>query len=156
MGESLADQIPEAPPFDVYLINPSETAFSFQPVTEEKISIIIKKMKNNCSYGHDLLSNIMIKKAHDPLIKPLTLLINQSLSSGVLPNDLKISLVKPLFKRENAVLFSNYRPISILPSLSKIYEYAIIEQLSAHMEQIVYFTVINIDLDRVIQLNLPR
>ena len=48
-------------------------------------------MKNKSSYGHDLLSNIMIKKAYDPLIKPLILLINQSLSSGVLPNDLKIS-----------------------------------------------------------------
>ena len=43
IGESLADQIPEAPPFDVYLNNPSETAFSFQHVTEKKISIIIKK-----------------------------------------------------------------------------------------------------------------
>ena len=43
----------------------------------------------------------MIKKAHDLLIKPLTLLINQSLSTGVLPNDLKISRVKPLFKRGN-------------------------------------------------------
>ena len=40
--ESLADQIPEAPLFVVYLNNPSETAYSFQPVTEEKISIIIK------------------------------------------------------------------------------------------------------------------
>ena len=50
----------------------------------------------------------MINKAHDPLIKPLTLLINQSLSSGELPNDLKISRVKPLFKRGNAVFFSNY------------------------------------------------
>ena len=108
IGESLADQIPEAPLFDVYLNNPSETAFSFQPVCEENISIIIKKMKNKCSYGHDLISNIMINKAHDPLIKPLTLLINQSLSSGELPNDLKISRVKPLFKRGNAVLFSNY------------------------------------------------
>ena len=135
IGESLADQIPEAPLFDAYLNNPSETVFSFQHVTEEKISIIIKKMKNKCSYGHNLLSSIMIKKAHDPLIKPLTLLINQSLSSGVLPNDLKISRVKPLFKRGNAVLFSNYRPISILPSLSNIYEYAVFEQLSAYMER---------------------
>ena len=53
----------------------------------------------------------------------------------LLPNDLKISRVKPLFKRGNAVLFSNYRPISILPSLSKIYEYAVFEQLSAYMER---------------------
>ena len=91
-------------------------------------------MKNKSSYGHDLLSNIMFKKAHDPLIKPLTLLINQSIFPGVLPNDLKISRVKPLFKRGNAVLFSNYRPIPILPSLSKICEYVVFEQLSAYME----------------------
>ena len=63
---------------------------------------IILKMKDKCSYGHDLLSNIMFIKAHYPLIKPLTLLINQYLSTGVLPNDLKISRVKPLFKRGNA------------------------------------------------------
>ena len=76
----------------------------------------------------------MIKKAHDPLIKPLTLLINQSLSSGALPNDLKISRVKPLFKRGNAVLFSNYRPIPILPSLPKIYEYkALNNYISIHV-----------------------
>ena len=43
-----------------------------------------------------------------------------------------------------------------LPSLSKIYEYVVFEQLSAYMEKIVYFTVINMDLDRVIQLNLLR
>ena len=67
IGGSLAEQIAEAPLFDVYLNNPSETAFSFQPVSEEMISNIIKKMKNKCSYGHDLLSNIMIKKAHDLL-----------------------------------------------------------------------------------------
>ena len=91
-------------------------------------------MKNKCSYGHDLLSNIMIKKAHDPLIKSLTLLINPSLSIVVLPNDLKISRVKPLFKQGNALFFSNCIPISILPSLSKIYEYVVFEQLSSYME----------------------
>ena len=57
--------------------------------------------------------------------------MNQSLSTGVLPNDLKITRGKPLFKRGNALLISNYRPISILPSLSKIYEYVVFEQLSA-------------------------
>ena len=108
-----------------------------------------------CSYGHDLLTNIMFKKAHDPLIKPLTLLINQSLFSCVLPNDLKISRVRPLFKRGNAVLFSNYRPISILPPLSKICEYVFLNNYQHIWKEIVYFTVINMDLHKVIQLNLP-
>ena len=98
----------------------------------------------------------MLKKAHDPRIKPLTLLINQSLSSSVLPNDLKISRVKPLFKRGNAVLFSNYTPISILPSLSKIYEYVVFEQLSAYMERNSLCYCDQYDLDKFVQLNLPR
>ena len=113
-------------------------------------------MKNKCSHGHDLLSNIMIKKAHDPLIKHLPLLINHSLSTGVLPNELKISRVKPLFKRGNTVLFSNYRPIYILPSLSNNYEYVVLNNYQHIWKVIVYFSVINMDLDRVIQLNLPR
>ena len=76
----------------------------------------------------------MIKKTHDPLIKPLTLLINQILSTGIFPSELKVSRVKPLFKRGKPSLFSNYRPISLLASLSKIYEYMVFEQLLAYME----------------------
>ena len=70
----------------------------------------------------------MLKKAHDPLIQPLTLLINQTLSTGIFPNALKISRIKPLFKQGKSFLFTNYRPISLLPSMSKIYEYVVFEQ----------------------------
>ena len=53
------------------------------------------------------------------------LIINQMLMTGEFPSDLKISRVKPLFKSGDASLFSNYRPISLLPSFSKIFEYKI-------------------------------
>ena len=43
----------------------------------------------------------MLKRAHDPLIRPLTMLINQTLSTGIFPNALKISRIKPLFKQGN-------------------------------------------------------
>ena len=134
IGSKLAENIPAAPRFDSYLNNPAETVFSFNLISEHNISNLIKKLKNKSSYGHDCLSNIMIKKAHDPLIKPLTLLINQTLSTGIFPSELKVSRVKPLFKRGKSSLFSNYRPISLLASLSKIYEYVVFEQLSAYME----------------------
>ena len=113
-------------------------------------------MKNKCSYGHDLLSNIMIKKAHDPLIKPLTLLINQSLSSGVLPNDLKISRVKPLFKRGNAVPFRITGQFLFCHHCRRFMNMRFLNNYQHTWKEIVYFTVINMDLDRVIQLNLPR
>ena len=134
IGSKLAENIPAAPRFDSYLNNPAETVFSFNLISEYNISNLIKKLKNKSSYGHDCLSNIMIKKAHDPLIKPLTLFINQTLSTGIFPSELKVSRVKPLFKRGKSSLFSNYRPISLLASLSKIYEYVVFEQLSAYME----------------------
>ena len=65
----------------------------------------------------------MIKSAKEVLVEPLTLLVNQMLKSGHFPSELKISRVKPLFKNGDPAMFSNYRPISLLPSMSKIFEY---------------------------------
>ena len=72
--------------------------FNFVPVTEQNISDIIKNLKNKSSYGYDCLSNILIKGVQNVLIEPLTFFINQSLSTGIFPNELKISPVKPLYK----------------------------------------------------------
>ena len=63
------------------------------------------------------------------LTKPLTLLVNQCLHTGIYPSQLKLSRVKPLFKSGDQSRFCNYRPISLLPSLSKIFERVIFDQL---------------------------
>ena len=58
IGSALADKIPAAPHFNNYLNNPVETKFSFQTITENKVSNIINKLKNKISYGYDSISNI--------------------------------------------------------------------------------------------------
>ena len=60
---------------------------------------------------------------------PLAMIINQSLKSGVFPAKLKIAKVIPLFKKGDRFLIDNYRPISILPVLSKIFEKVVYKQL---------------------------
>ena len=93
-------------------------------------------MKNKASYGHDNISNILIKHAQEVLIEPLALLVNQIRSfsdSGHFPSELKISRVKPLFKKGDLSEFSNYRTISLLPSFSKIFEYVTFYQLFDYM-----------------------
>ena len=55
------------------------------------------------------------------------------LKSGHFPSELKISRVKPLFKNGDPAMFSNYRPISLLSSMFKIYEYVIFYQLFDYM-----------------------
>ena len=81
---------------------------------ERDVAYIIHNLKNKKSYGYDYLSNILLKiRAQATLVKPFTFLINQTLTTGIFPRELKISRVKPLFKKGDPMLFSNYRPISI-------------------------------------------
>ena len=56
--------------------------------------------------------------------------MNQSLSSGIFPNKLKIAKVIPIFKKDDAHLLNNYRPISLLPTISKVFEKVVQEQLT--------------------------
>ena len=81
---------------------------------------------------HDNISTKLIKSAKKILTKPLTLLVNQMLNSSQFPSELKISPVK-LFKNGDPALFTNYRPISLLHSMSKIFEYVIVHQLFDYM-----------------------
>ena len=98
IGSNLSDKIPAAPHFNNLLNNAVESKFLFHTITENKVSSIINKLKNKISYGYDSISNIMLKKAHDPLIRPVTLLINQTLSTGIIfPKPLKRSRIKPFF-----------------------------------------------------------
>ena len=68
-------------------------------------------------------------------------MVNQMLFTGIFPDSLKISKVKPLFKAGDPVLISNYRPISLLPSLPKIFEHIIFRQLFDYMKDNTLFAI---------------
>ena len=76
--------------------------------------------KNSC--GFDGISTKLLKVIEPVILKSLTLLINQVLYSGVFPDKLKIAKVIPIFKKDDPSLFENYRPISLLPTISKVLE----------------------------------
>ena len=138
IGHSLFEQIYATRSNDEYLSNKTNTIFNFTEVSEEFIDRIIKNMKSKSSTGNDNVSKKLVKSAKDVLIKPLTLLMNQIIHTGEFPKQLKIAKVKPLFKKGNQPSFTNYRPISLLPSISKIFEHVMTSQL---ME---YFTSKNL------------
>ena len=131
IGRTLSDQIQSTHSSFDYLPQDKKTTSSlvFNPVSEECIANVITKLKNKSSYGYDNISNKLIKSAKNVLIKPLTLIVNQCLHTGIYPSQLKLSRVKPLFKSSDKSKFNNYRPISLLPSLSKIFESVIFDQL---------------------------
>ena len=76
----------------------------------------------NSSAGWDDFTSDVIKKSCFSIKHPLHYIINLSFKTGIFPLELKIARVVPLFKSGNSTLFSNYRPVSVLPAFSKIFE----------------------------------
>ena len=93
-----------------------------KPVVAEETTKIVSKFNPNKSPGHDGIGNFIIKKVIHEISEPLTDIFNLSLSTGIVPYELKIAKVIPIYKKDDAEIFSNYRPVSVLPCLSKILE----------------------------------
>jgi hypothetical protein len=91
---------------------------------------MIKLMENKNSCGHDLLSNRMIKNEKVWFATTLTTLINESLTEGIFPEVLKKAVVIPIFKKGDATNLNNYRPISLLPVMSKLFEKVLNKQIT--------------------------
>ena len=97
-------------------------AFSIPPITEADVVGYLLKIDSNKSTGVDGISSRMLKLAA-PIIAPsITKLINLSFSLNVFPSRWKTAKVTPIFKSGDPTDVTNYRPISVLPILSKIAE----------------------------------
>ena len=68
------------------------------------------------------------------IIKPITLIINQAISSVIFPEKLKFPKLIPLYKKDEKHFIENYRPISILPSVSQIFEKVMFNQLYSYFD----------------------
>ena len=93
------------------------------------------RLKAGKAVGLDNIPARLLKDAADTVIKPITIILNASLQSGRVSDDWKAARVIPLFKKGKAEDMDNYRPISILPVLSKILEGAVHRQLYHHLQQ---------------------
>ena len=74
------------------------------------------------------ISSILLKFIAHDILHILTGIINQSLHTGIFPDSLKIAKITPIFKKDNPHITDNYRPISLLPSISKVFEKVVYTQ----------------------------
>ena len=133
IGDKLAQKFNNANYSDrhkTYLRNKVERCFYFHEIKESEIEHEIDKLDNKKSSGHDDISAKFLKLCKPAVIKPLVLIFNQSILTGEYPSELKIAKVIPLFKKGAKTLVSNYRPISLLSIINKIFEKLIYKRLS--------------------------
>ena len=131
IGPSLASSItsPNNKAYTDYMKQNITSSFSFDIVSSEHVFKVIKKLKSKSSYGHDGLSSIQLKYISNEVITVLTHIINQSLCTGIFPDTLKIAKISPIFKKGDPHITDNYRPISLLPIISKVFEKVVFLQL---------------------------
>ncbi|KAK9501212.1 hypothetical protein O3M35_011970 [Rhynocoris fuscipes] len=103
-------------------------------IKEEDIIEIVAGMKGKTSTDYFGFSNLFIKKTIQSFITPLTLLINRCITSGHFPETLKITKIIPVHKKGDLNEAENYRPIALVPVISKIIERVIAKQLLQYFE----------------------
>ena len=131
IGPELSQNIkpPPSKNYTDFLTERIASSFSFETITCSETAKVIKSLKPKTSSGHDNLSTVLLKFISPTIAQPLTTIINQSLCTGIFPDLLKIAKVLPFFKKADPHIFDNYRPISLLPTISKVFEKIVYKQI---------------------------
>ena len=111
-----------------FLGEPVVDNFVFERVTPLNVVAVVGKLKSSSS-GPDEIPTDVIKKVIGNINTVLTHIINLSFETGLIPDDIKTARVSPIFKSGDPCSLSNYRPISVLSTFSKIIESIVVDQL---------------------------
>ena len=133
IGHDLASEIPlvNTQP-ESFLISANKT-FSFGSCCTSEVLKLLEKLKVNKATGLDNLPSKFLKLVANILAPSLTFMFNQSISTGIVPTEWKLARVTPIFKKGARQDVNNYRPISIIPVVAKIFERTLYNQLYEYL-----------------------
>ena len=125
MGSKFAEKI-DSPNKNIteYLcwIRSNEKTLFLQLTTSCEVLRLMKQLPNKGSSGHDRINNLVLKEISEYICTPLAYLFNESMTTGVFPDMMTIAEVVPLYKGKSRYEVENYRPISLLLTISKLLE----------------------------------
>ena len=137
IGKKLSDKLPQSKySINTYLnkIPTCPNSMYLNPTCTLEIDQVIRSMQNKKSSGYDNISNLMLKWLHPVITRPLSIIFNMSLEQGIFPNNMKIAEIVPLHKGGDETQCNNYRPISLLITISKILEKLMYSQTYKFLE----------------------
>ena len=137
IGSQLAASIqPSNLHFSNYLKQTYMNSFVLFPTNAMEVINIVSALQNKQSFGFDCIPVNIMKSSISYIAEPIAVIINSSLDTGVFPDILKVAKVCPIFKSGDKSDFQNYRPISVLPSFSKIFEKVVQNRLLSYLHNI--------------------
>lgn len=141
IGSTLANAIPTTQQIHhidttMHVTNNTNELTVFTPCQSDEISKIICNLDPDCSAGIDGITTKMIKCINNLVSDQLATCINEHLAKGIFPDALKIAKVTPIHKSGTKTDPNNYRPISVLPVISKIFEKVIYSRLDTYLNSV--------------------
>ena len=136
IAKNLSDKIPKSVrPFSDYLDPSLLNSFAFYPTSPEELSQLNGSIKLTHSSGPDGLDPTIVGPSICYIATPLAAIINCSLSTGIVPTDMKKSIISPIFKQGNRKDLTNYRPISVISYFAKLLEKTVYSRLYNYIEK---------------------
>ena len=97
-------------------------SFFFHYVSEMEIIEIVKSLHSSSAAGHDKIPVWIVKNTIDLISEPICNFVNFSIETSIVPDQMKIARIIPVYKSGENNLFSNYRPISVLPIFPRFWK----------------------------------
>ena len=142
-SQCLLGSTPNSPHILQELINSlsdsSTSSFDHRPVTYCELLKQLKNLRADCSTGADQIPAKYLKMSANHIASPLTQIINSFISNDTFPAAWKMARVSPIPKVDSPINADQYRPIAILPALSKVYEQLVHNQILEFIEQNLVF-----------------
>ena len=112
----------------------NKSSIFFNPTDIWEIKQIVTKLPSKNSSGHDNISNILLKEIIDSISHVLCTIFNKSLEHGEFPSIMKLAKVVPLYKGKEHFLETNYRPILLLTTVSKVLEKIVYQRVHTFLQ----------------------
>ena len=130
VAESVRKRIPKSyKHFSEFLPPPNQASFFLAPTDPVEVLKTLSGLDLSKASGPNSVPGRILSILKFDIAVPISHLINLSFSTGVFPSCLKVAKVIPVFKKDSPLLCNNYRPISLLSNLDKIYEKILYRQL---------------------------
>ena len=112
---------------------PRSSSFKLSTVHPDEVEEILSNLNNSSAFGLDQIDTYIIKLVKAEILPAITHIINLSITSRKFPSAWKKSKIVPLHKKDDQLDPKNYRPVAIVPILSKVLERAVFNQLIKYL-----------------------
>ena len=148
IGCKLSDNIRDDGTDPLSFVTPMANTFNFSPITTEEVIEALSQLSPKKAPGIDGISVRLLRDTVDVIAEPLANIFNLSLRTAIFPDDWKLAKISPIFKDGTKNDCGNYRPISVISTVAKLFEGVVYHQLRSfiaanNLDLVFFFKAVN-------------